>query len=156
VHAFEADPATASRLDQNARTQPNGRVRVIHAAVSDTTGQVRISGESTMLTRVIGDGATTVPSVRLDDYVAEQGLSRIDLIKVDVEGHELQVLRGSEALIQRFRPTFVCEAAGHADDNAVARFLLDRGYRLRPIPPIGMQRLRPGADLDRNVAFLPQ
>ena len=155
VYCFEADPATASRLEQNARAQANHRVLVVHAAVSDTSGQLPISGESTMLTRIVSDGGTMVPALRLDDYVAEQGLTRIDLVKIDVEGHELQVLRGSERLIERFRPTFVLEAAGRGDDNAVARFLLERGYRLRPIPPVGLQRLRPAADLDRNLAFLP-
>jgi FkbM family methyltransferase len=150
VHCFEADPVTAARLDQNAVPQ----MRVIHAAVTEHSGEIRISGESTMLTRVTTGDGIAVTAVTLDDYVAKNELPRVDVAKIDVEGHELQVLRGSTDLIARFRPTIVCEAAGHGDDNGVARFLEDRGYRRSPIPPIGLQHLRPRAALDRNVAFV--
>lgn len=41
----------------------------------------------------------TVACMRLDDYCAERGIERIDFLKVDVEGHELSVLRGASRLL---------------------------------------------------------
>lgn len=51
-----------------------------------------------------GVGTTTV-----DDFVAHHGLSRLDFIKIDTDGHELEVLKGAAATLRRFRPAVVFE-----------------------------------------------
>jgi len=73
-----------------------------------------------------------VPVVRLDDFMA--GFERVDLIKLDVEGAELQVLRGAEQLIEMHRPAIVAEISdkrtqqfGYWSWDIVA-FLHERGY----------------------------
>ncbi len=48
-------------------------------------------------------------AVRLDDWVAESGLTRVDLIKMDVEGAETRVLRGAGRMLQQFAPLLVTE-----------------------------------------------
>ncbi|KQS04350.1 hypothetical protein ASG11_08880 [Sphingomonas sp. Leaf357] len=45
------------------------------------------------------DHFQTVACMRLDDYCAEHAIARIDFLKVDVEGHELSVLRGATRLL---------------------------------------------------------
>jgi hypothetical protein len=50
-----------------------------------------------------------VPAKRLDDVVRELGLPRVDFIKIDVEGHELRVLRGAEATMRTLRPVLLME-----------------------------------------------
>ena len=156
IHCFEPDPITVVRLTENARAQHGARITVVHSGVGEARGFARIVGGDSMLARVVADGeGGKIPMLRLDDYVAEQRLPRVDLVKLDAEGHELQVLRGSGALIRRFHPTIVCEARGHGDDDGVATLLDDAGYRRRAIPAVGVQRLRPGAAIDRNVAFIP-
>jgi FkbM family methyltransferase len=57
-----------------------------------------------------------VPVVRLDDMLA--GLERVDLIKLDVEGAELPVLRGAEQLIEMHRPAIMAEVS----DKRTQRF----------------------------------
>ncbi len=47
--------------------------------------------------------------VTLDSWVAQQGLNRVDFIKLDVEGAEYKVLRGGEETIKRFRPLIYME-----------------------------------------------
>ncbi len=68
----------------------------------------------------------------LDHYVAEHGLTAVRLLKVDVEGHELEVFRGATELLERDHPAilFECEIrhrqSGSLDD--VFSFLQDLGY----------------------------
>jgi len=45
----------------------------------------------------------------LDAFAADVGLTRLDLIKADVEGWELRALRGGEATLRRFRPALFIE-----------------------------------------------
>jgi hypothetical protein len=54
----------------------------------------------------------SVPAVRLDDWVAAQGLQRLDLIKLDVEGAETHVLDGAARTLERFRPFLITEYLG--------------------------------------------
>jgi len=52
---------------------------------------------------------TTVDTVRLDDYAAEHRIGSVDLIKLDIEGHEPQALRGLAGTLQRHRPWVLAE-----------------------------------------------
>jgi FkbM family methyltransferase len=60
---------------------------------------------------------TSVETVCLDDYVSRFPLKRVDIVKLDVEGGELEVLQGASNILTTFRPVFICEvldAATHA------------------------------------------
>ena len=57
-----------------------------------------------------GTRRKTLPSLTLDQLVEDEKLSRVDFIKIDVEGFELEVLRGSRLVLQRFQPTVFLEA----------------------------------------------
>ena len=48
-------------------------------------------------------------TVRLDDYVSQFPLARVDFVKLDVEGGELEVLQGASRVLTKFRPIFICE-----------------------------------------------
>lgn len=67
--------------------------------------------------------------------------SRIHLIKIDVEGHELQVCRGMAGIIERDHPTLIVE--DHKTDTGVPEFLRSYGYDCRRLTPIS-----------RNLVFL--
>ncbi|MBC7544393.1 MAG: FkbM family methyltransferase, partial [Candidatus Sericytochromatia bacterium] len=51
-----------------------------------------------------GTGQESVETITIDDYVASTGLSKVDFIKMDVEGGELQALKGAEQTIRQHRP----------------------------------------------------
>jgi Methyltransferase FkbM domain len=69
---------------------------------------------------------------RLDSVVAEHGFDRVDLIKIDVEGHERRVLDGAETTLVRFRPALVIETAheGEGDRQIIHDRLRGMGYRM--------------------------
>lgn len=50
-----------------------------------------------------------IRTVRLDDYVMDKGIERLDLIKCDVEGAEFLVFKGGAATIDQFRPVVYSE-----------------------------------------------
>jgi FkbM family methyltransferase len=66
-----------------------------------------------------------VPSTTLDDLLEHVGVERIDLLAMDIEGHELAALRGID--LDRFRPQLVVTEGRRAD---VATHLYQNGYEL--------------------------
>ena len=51
----------------------------------------------------------SVETVRLDDYVSQFPLARVDFVKLDVEGGEREVLQGASSVLTKFRPILICE-----------------------------------------------
>jgi FkbM family methyltransferase len=90
-----------------------------------------------------------VPVVTLDRLAETLGLARLDFIKIDVEGHEGAVLRGSAATLARFRPAILMEwrppslrAAGEELD-ALWQWIAAQGYTPEPLQP-GLQPMGEG------------
>lgn len=75
----------------------------------------------------------------LDDAVAAAELDRVDLIKLDVDGHELDVLRGARTILKRHRPIIVMELSPYTieergqDPSELIALLQDRGYRFHDL-----------------------
>lgn len=105
VHAFECDPRLSDRLELHLELNRMSWVRPFHVAVcEETRGSVDLLlpqqlGWATLRsdTHLTGTRKTSVTSVSIDDHVAahEMDPARISLIKIDVEGSELGVLKGA-------------------------------------------------------------
>jgi len=140
VIAFEPRPAQARDL-ASMFTAVGAAVRIEAVALSDqpgTTamrvvesdpGRSTIDQENVLDTAVGGPVQSIEVAVkRLDDLRLED----VGLVKIDVEGHELAVLRGAVDTLQRNRPTIVVEAEERHHANAVAditALLTGLGYR---------------------------
>jgi FkbM family methyltransferase len=101
VYAVEPHPAAFARLERNiAANGLRGRITAIPCALGAHEGRARlIGGRATPLTRVAPDQGGTVRLRTLDALVAELGLTGIDLLKLDVEGAEVAVLRGARRVL---------------------------------------------------------
>jgi len=147
VLAFEPVQSEFEKLGQNAEVNHYTNISAMNCAVGASVGETQFfvaeDGFGTFSSRkMLADDlkhlrrtAVRVPLTTLDAAAEEQKLTRCDLVKIDVEGGELEVLRGAERLLQRFRPLVMCELADirTATWNYPARdiylFLERLGYR---------------------------
>jgi FkbM family methyltransferase len=110
VIAVEPQPRLAAFLERVA----GANVKVVNAALSDAPGSVTLTvpsarrGQDALASVEPGiEGETmTVPAHRIDDLAAD---GNFGFIKIDVEGHELAVLRGAEKVIERCTPALLIE-----------------------------------------------
>ncbi len=101
VYAVEPHPEAFARLERNLAANGLGqRVTALPCALGAAEGWARLrGGRATPLTRVIPDRSGAVRLRTLDALAAELGLARIDLLKLDVEGAEVEVLRGARRVL---------------------------------------------------------
>ena len=130
THCFEASPGMAAIAAENLRR--NGSAATLHAvAVSDATGVVRFSqAHAVGQFRVdpAAPDAIETPSLRLDDLLETLGDAGGVLIKLDVEGHELEALSGASRLIARYEPDIFIEI-GRENRASYFDWFRQHGYR---------------------------
>jgi FkbM family methyltransferase len=109
VFAFEPNPDCYRRLSKTiAVNDLGGAVRAFNVAVGaePSLGALRVSGNFTVTGSISpandqsGAHHKPVTIVSLDDTIPSLDLERIDLLKIDTEGAEVQVLRGAEQTLQ--------------------------------------------------------
>lgn len=135
VIAFEPVPETFELLVANLARFPLRNITFVNAAASQVPAHVGMnmpmldSGmENRYMAHVVeGGGALTVMSLAIDSLGIPHA---VRLVKVDVEGHELQALQGMEQLLRRDRPRLIVEGR----DTEVAAFLAGLGYRFTETP----------------------
>jgi FkbM family methyltransferase len=130
VVAVEANPRTAGWLQKNADRNGCSQVQVVQRAISDAPGSLSfcdnhefaagsmpLEGAPAEFVEFLNNRSDTthevieVPAVRLDDLVTELGLDAVDILKIDVEGHDIRVVRGALETIERFKPVVIMEFA---------------------------------------------
>lgn len=128
VHAFEPMPAYAELFAANVSPT---NVTLHKCALGAAAGGVRLDcpPDQTGNTHIVGAG--DIPLRTLDSF----GLDDVDLIKIDVEGYELPVVKGAEETLLRCQPWLVVEQKGNdrkfygAPRDAAADWLKGLGLR---------------------------
>lgn len=144
VHSFEPVPATFRKLSSHIAQNRLTNVTVNRAALWHDASTVRLGLPAEKIGNAgaygVGvidvDNVVEAPAVRLDDYIAGNGIRRLNLIKLDLEGAELPALEGMSVVLERDRPILmveVCEATcarlGY-DPQEIWELLCQRfGYR---------------------------
>jgi len=161
VHAFEMGESQLKALDYNLRLNNiQDRVTVHDTALqADDTQEMLFDGIMQMRSRpviescikaaslkqipkesiIYTDVMKPVKSTTLDNWMKENrdSVTHIELIKIDIEGMELEVLHGALHTIREFIPNLVVEI--HDNDNPqlridIEKFLKDLGYKQKRVP----------------------
>lgn len=139
VYAFEANRLTSDILKANLELSNTENAVPVNLALSDKAGSskihVPVNGNLGWATLEADECDTPVRPVeitceKLDHFLEENGVDRkaIKLMKIDVEGHELQVLKGAESVLRETRPTLLCEMLSAAKGPDVIGYLKEFGY----------------------------
>lgn len=146
VLAFEPSPQLFEQLSRNVALNQFRSVSLFNFGLFDSVGTLPLylrsdnpygthnEGVSSLFPCGQSRQKVSVPLRQFDDVVVECRLARLDLMKIDVEGAELMVLRGSENALRKFRPVLIVEieepnfkAAGYGKTDLFA-WLRYSGY----------------------------
>jgi FkbM family methyltransferase len=180
VVAVEASPTIHALLAKHVRLNRRANIRTVHCAAAASAGMVKLYhgqpdniGKTTTVGR---DGEfVEVTAQPLFEILVENEILRARIIKIDVEGAELQVLRGLVPLFERMRsdlevvmevsPNLMPGSNGAGEEifsimraHGFAAFAFDNDYRVesylrksthaRPRPMAGLQK-----DIQMDVLF---
>ncbi len=140
VFSFEPDPKVSARLRRNVARNGFSNLMVVEAGVWSSSGDVNFvpAGASSPdhgTGSFVGSDAAVagmpVRCVALDDFIADAPPPAA--IKCDVEGAEVEVLRGAAKLLETHRPWILCEIHSEANGRAARELLGRLGYGVEPV-----------------------
>lgn len=142
VFAFEPQIELSDYLKNMIKSMGIENVTVEHSAISSAEGfsTLTIPGDGPSPGATLETGlfdkethSYEVPLTTIDGYFSDKPDMEINLIKCDVEGHELEVFKGAEKTLNKFQPhlIFECEQRHHINDSIqdVFGYLLNLGYK---------------------------
>jgi FkbM family methyltransferase len=166
VHAFEPTPEIAAGLRETAVLNHLDRLHVHEVAVSRENGSAALrrfrgelgtNGGMNFITPLTNDPeAEVVPTVCLDRFCVDNGIDRIDLLKLDIQGNEHQALAGAANLLSTGRIGMVFTELNWSADpgtcpaRASIRLLEEAGYRFSK--PGTLLQLKPSGTWMRSLS----
>jgi FkbM family methyltransferase len=139
VFSFEFEPRNIEVHERNVALNPalEGSIEIVPHALWDRSDEVLTYRENGAATRLMPDEAPATAALQtttlsIDDLVARRSLPRLDFIKMDIEGAELEALKGAEQTLRRLKPKLAISAYHKEEDFVeLPRYLhgLGLGYR---------------------------
>lgn len=141
IFAFEPSPTTRGILEKNIiYNKLSNKIEVVPKAVSEESGTASFyhcednaysSLKDTQRKKVTN--VVTVPVTTVDDFVSQKNLTKVDLIKIDVEGFETEVIKGAVNTLKTLKPDLFVEIYGGTNSNKspeqTIHTIMDLGYK---------------------------
>lgn len=168
IYAFEPNVANLKRLSKNIELNSLSNITIIPFAVgntnedilftvlkddvvSDTSSAIEAFSKSTYRGELEWKNIS-VAQIRVDDFVESHNISKIDLMKVDVEGYEIEVLKGAMQSILCWKPTILLETFLDGDKRSFLEvFVREAGYTVYLIFKEGI--VKTGGNFESNTGL---
>jgi FkbM family methyltransferase len=144
VYAFEPIPQNLATLRHNVALNGLTNVTIVEKALSSSTGTAQmfvspwsafhsldVEGATKQENHGPAAGEVTVQTITLDEFLQGEGVCPPDLVKIDVEGAELIVVRGMSETLRTVKPLLLCEL--HDTNLDYGEFVDSIDYRVRVI-----------------------
>jgi FkbM family methyltransferase len=137
VIAFEPNPANRESIKRQLAANPEARISLSPYALSDRCQTMTLDvSYSPSQGRLSSDGDVRVEARQIDFLIENENFPDPDVIKIDVEGHEEEVIRGARATIDRCRPIILCDWDDSTTFAKVSGVLGPQGYEVSDGWPI--------------------
>lgn len=134
VYAFEPSQINFQKMRSNLVGVPD--IKLFNAGMSSSPGQMPFNFHPAhpSMSRS-GQGSETVEMDTIDNFCAAHNISRIDILKIDTEGHESDVLAGASHMLDRIslikaECAYDPDNTYHTSLDAISTYLLPRSFRL--------------------------
>jgi FkbM family methyltransferase len=145
VFGFEPMPYIFEKCKHNLKLNNFKNIVLENYALSDTkevlavTDPLNGNSGGTYVSKNIAEHnqKLTISATTLDEYVIENGIGKIDFIKIDVEGYETNVIKGAIETIEKFKPLLwieICDEnlkRAHSSSTALIKLIKDLGYTIK-------------------------
>ena len=147
IFTFEPGPSTFKSLELNMRINKRSKVNLLRLAVGNVDGEIGFDASlhSRATAKISGSSGLKVGSVRLDSFCQREGIQKIELLKVDVEGYEDAVFEGAKGLLQEQRVELLyfefCpgnEISIGKEVGSAVRILSALGYKVWTLTPAAL------------------
>ncbi|MDR2766053.1 MAG: FkbM family methyltransferase [Holosporaceae bacterium] len=175
IHAIEPSSRDFGRLKENVSINDlQSVIRIHRLAISDRSGPTKLSVacEERSALNTLGDEFSfkgvekvtveDVEAVTIDEFVEKEGVDRLDVLKLDVEGSETRALTGALKTLERFRPAIMLgvnavalKSCGSSLEEllSLVRRLKYRIYMLAESPTFGLEEISDVAGAHVKVVF---
>jgi FkbM family methyltransferase len=111
IYGFEPDPVTFAKLKGNFSDEP--RVHPIHAGLHSHSGTLRFRDDASRGAIFADDGEIKMPVTTIDDVLGER---RLTYVKMNIEGAEIDALKGGHNAIRKWQPRLAISVYHRASD----------------------------------------
>jgi FkbM family methyltransferase len=135
VYAFEPFFENAAHLFRHLRLNDLVNVTLVQAAVSSRLGMASFQAAPSNSMGKLIDGETSlkIPTVTLDQLIADEGFRPPDIVKMDVEGAEGAVLEGAKNLLKERSAVWMISLHGDEPLERCRIILVENGYRFETL-----------------------
>lgn len=131
-YAFEASPFIAKIIEKNKRLNKLKTLKIINRAVFDK--KIKLYFEKPekdnigtgKIVKKKSNSTIEVKSITIDEFVKKNKIKRVDFMKIDVEGVEINVLNGAKKTIDTFGPDIIIE--DNYENNLLKKHLESKNY----------------------------